>query len=115
LCSGKMAELNYLQAIDVKKLISEKIKLEPKRVSLKLPDSIDLILEEVERGREPYAVVLLIKEKSGGRIYTLYSSKILEEAEKEYVKYSDAIKSGNYTLTFDMATNKIEIDVNKTA
>ncbi len=111
-----MPELNLLQEIKVKKLITETIKLEPKKMALKQPESIDLVLEEIERGREPYAVVLVAKEKSEYARYILFSSKILEEAERKYLEYSALIKSGtDYPLIYNAATKRFEVNEKKTA
>jgi hypothetical protein len=111
-----MPETNLLQGIKVKKLISETIKLEPKRIALKLPESIDLVLEEAERGREIYAVVMVVREKSEYAQYTLFSSKILEEAERKYLEYSALIKSStDYPLTYNVAAKRFEVNEKKTA
>jgi hypothetical protein len=111
-----MPELNLLQEIKVKKLISETIKLEPKRVALKFPESIELILEEIERGREPYTVMMVVREKSEYAHYPLFSSKILEEAERKYLEYSALIKSDtDYPLTYNAASKRFEVNEKKTA
>ena len=94
-----------LTTTELKEIKKSEICIDKSKLRHIPPENIELLLEKlVDYGN--YEVQLILRGPSsdgygGERVHTLFTSADLKEAETVYNRYEQALKSGEYLLTYD--------------